>query len=86
MIDKQYIRKYSPRPSCIPYALVESRGQFRPDVEPLPRATQAGLGPGRSSVRCCVVQQGQLSIGFDNGTDHKQRKLNKPTGPTRTRA
>jgi hypothetical protein len=32
------------------------------------------------------VQQGQLSTGFNNGTDHKQRKLDKPTGPTRTRA
>lgn len=86
MINKQYIHKYSPRQSCIPYALVESRGQFHPDVEPHPHATQAGLGPGRSSVRCCVVQQGQLSTGFNNGTDHKQRKLDKPTGPTRTRA
>jgi hypothetical protein len=84
--NRVYIHKHSQRQPCTLYAPVESRGRVHPDVEPLPHAAQAGPGPERSSVRCCVVQRGQLITGFNDGTHNEQRKLDKPTGPTRTRA
>jgi hypothetical protein len=55
------VHGHSQKHPCTLCALVESRGQSRPDVEPLLQATQVGLDLHRSFAQYFAAPRGRLS-------------------------